>query len=67
MSDLKYPRTTRVGVTSAMAHCYNCGWEYENQHNALALAAQHADKTGHHVSTEVVRVIVYNRPDERTS
>ncbi len=43
-------RKTRSGVIHAIAGCHICHGEYEtgwDSKNALALAAQHHDRTGH--------------------
>lgn len=53
-------RTMRSGCVSQVASCCECDWQYENQKNALALAAKHADATGHEVSVEIVNSVRYN-------
>ena len=50
---------TKSGCVSAMANCLTCGWEYENQFNALAIAKKHALKYGHRVSVQVVTSVKY--------
>jgi hypothetical protein len=50
-------RPTKAGLVAAMASCA-CGWEYEGR-NALGLAAQHYDRCGQPVHTEITRVVIY--------
>lgn len=50
-------RTTyRRGILAAETRCRDCGWEYEGR-NALGLAAQHHDRTGHLITSQYY----YNR------
>ena len=55
-------RTTHTGIVSTLADCRDCDWVSEAK-NALGNAAQHADKHGHEVNVEIVRVVTYNRKD----
>ena len=50
---------TKSGCVSAIADCRTCGWTYENQNNALAIAKKHAMKYGHSVSIQVVTAVKY--------
>lgn len=44
----------------AIAECRDCGKEFQNYHNAQALAAQHARKYGHLVTGEVGLAFKYD-------
>jgi hypothetical protein len=44
-----------------MAECQDCGWQGSNYKNALALAAQHHDRTGHTVLWEQLISGVYGK------
>ncbi len=52
-------------VTADMHHsdatCHGCTWT-NNARNALATAVLHHDKTGHPVSVDIRRVVVYGDP-----
>ena len=50
---------TKAGCVSAIAECQTCGWYYENQFNALAIAKKHALKNGHEVTIQIVTSVVY--------
>ena len=50
---------TKAGCVSAIAECRTCGWNYENQFNALAIAKKHALKNGHEVDIQVVTMVKY--------
>ncbi len=54
---------TKAGCVSAIAECDTCGWDYENQFNALAIAKKHALKNGHKVRIQVVTSVVYYPSD----
>jgi hypothetical protein len=45
------------------AYCEVCGWECTAK-NAQGLAAQHHDRTGHKVTVEVCRTIVYEKKED---
>ena len=55
---------TFSGCVSALAICRDCGWEYENHRNALALAKKHHNKTGHTVHIELVNSVTYKLEEE---
>jgi len=55
-------RETRTGCVHCVAICKDCGWEYQNHKNGLALAAQHHDRTGHTVHVEIGNVVIYGNP-----
>lgn len=63
MSDRKFSRKTRTGLVGAIGHCRECSWNQESK-NTLALAAQHHDRTGHEVSVEITRVVIYGGKDK---
>lgn len=44
-------RPTRSGLLGAFASCHECDWTAGSK-NALGLAAQHHDRTGHTITTE---------------
>lgn len=51
-------RPTSTGIAGIIAACRDCEWRgYRN--NAVGLAAQHSDRTGHEVRVEVCRFIYY--------
>jgi len=47
--------------TDYYAECHVCEWRSEAQ-NALANSARHHDHTGHYVTCEVRRTVLYGRP-----
>ena len=51
-------RPTSGGLIGVIAHCSDCDWNVETR-NGLGLAAQHHDRTGHKVSIEITRVVIY--------
>jgi len=51
------------GVTEALAECDVCDFQATNRKNALALASQHARRTGHQVHATQVLSIVYNKTE----
>lgn len=53
-------RTTSSGLLGVTAECRDCGW-FQQANNALGLAAQHADRTGHMVQVEQTISVIYNR------
>lgn len=57
-------RETRAGVIHAIAGCYVChGHEsHWDSKNALALAAQHHDRTGHPTWAEQCISVKYGHP-----
>lgn len=54
------------GFTDYFAECMDCGWRSEAR-NALANSARHHDATGHYVSCEVRRMVLYGRPKKDRS
>jgi hypothetical protein len=54
------------GVVSCTAECSDCSWTYESHKNGLALASQHARRTGHEVRADQALVVTYNRKDRTT-
>lgn len=44
-------RETYTGISHVLAECHDCGKVFDAR-NALGLAAQHHDKTGHCVTWE---------------
>lgn len=51
-------RARRSGIVEAMAECGGCGWSAQSR-NAVGLAAQHCDRTGHIVSCHQILVTTY--------
>jgi hypothetical protein len=51
-------RARKSGVVEAMAECGTCNWKAESR-NAVGLAAQHCDRTGHIVSCHQIIVTTY--------
>ncbi len=49
----------RSGCVEMIATCRDCGWQYENRKNGLALAAKHHYATGHVVDVEIGNVVTY--------
>jgi hypothetical protein len=58
--------TRRSGVVHAQAECRDCDWGTACYTNALANAAQHAERTGHQVDVEQCIAVTYN-PKATTS
>lgn len=56
-------RRTHTGLADIFAECQTCRWQCRAK-NALGLAAQHADRTGHWVIIDQVIVVAYNKPVE---
>lgn len=54
-------KPNRTGVTHASAYCQGCDWSSEAR-NAIGNAAQHAERTGHHVEAEQVTAMDWNSP-----
>lgn len=54
-------RETTVVPAVYLAECQDCGWMSGWSRNALGLAAQHHDRTGHLVRCGVERAIYYGR------
>jgi len=52
----------RRGVVEATADCQDCDWEAYRR-NALGLAAQHHDRTGHHVIATETWSVQYALPE----
>jgi len=46
-------RETRSGVTDASAICVDCSWSADGR-NAIGIAAQHHDRTGHSVEWQQI-------------
>lgn len=57
-------RPTNSSIPHYDARCQDCEWE-QGKRNAVGLAAQHHDKTGHTVTIEVEKVIVFGDWDRR--
>lgn len=55
-------RSRKSGVIHAYAECQTCGVVYDSR-NALGLAAQHHDKTGHTINTEQCISVTYGNFD----
>lgn len=55
-------RKTHTGLAGVTADCKTCGWNAQTR-NALGLAAQHADRTGHEVHVEQTTIIIYNKAE----
>lgn len=51
-------RPTASTLTDVLAECRACNWEARTV-NALALAAQHHDRTGHPTATSITRLVIY--------
>ena len=51
------------GVIDAEAMCAECEWVTYGRKNAMALASQHARRTGHQVRAEQTISVVYNRKE----
>lgn len=47
------------GLLGVVAECRDCGWESEAR-NAMGNAAQHAERTGHHVVVEQAISVGFN-------
>jgi len=47
------------GLLGVLAECRDCGWESAAR-NAMGNAAQHAARTGHHVSVEQTISVGFN-------
>lgn len=55
------------GIVEASAECYECNWRCEAR-NAVGLAAQHTDRTGHVCASQQTLVTTYGpsgTPPER--
>jgi hypothetical protein len=51
------------GIIECLAECDECDFAATNRKNALALASQHARRTGHQVHAEQTIGVTYNRKD----
>ena len=57
--------TRKTGsFTDYNAQCGECDW-HASTRNALGLAAQHHDRTGHFVRIEMYRVVFYGEHEGR--
>jgi len=56
-------RRVQTGLLGMIATCCSCEWRQEKS-NALPLAAQHHDRTGHQVHVQITRVVVYGGTDK---
>lgn len=54
-------RPSHTGIPHAVGECRDCPKEWSSR-NAVGLAAQHADKTGHHVVAEQLISMSWNKP-----
>ena len=52
-------RVTYTSCVDQCAFCQECGWQYSNRANGLALAAKHHDKTGHRVNIDIYNLVCY--------
>lgn len=50
----------KSGVIHAIGTCDDCGQTFDHYKNALALSAQHAQRTGHTVHVEQCIAVTYN-------
>ena len=54
-------RQTTATTIHSTATCHGCDWTNEAA-NALATAARHHDNTGHAVTTDIRRVVIFGDP-----
>lgn len=55
---MKVPHS--AGVVGCLVECKGCSWESSSYKNGLAIAARHAQATGHTVVAEQTIVVTYN-------